>query len=193
MLMTQLLTGFGLAGSAGLNAYIPLLAVSVLGRLGVVKLQGPFELLTHPAVIAVTAVLLLVELTVDKIPAIDHLNDVLQTFVRPAAGALVFAAGSGAISDVPPVALVACGLVTAFSVHATKAIARPVVHTATLGTGGPFVSAAENVVAVAGSLLAVFAPMLVLGFFVVLAYAVYRLVVRLSARGALTAPAPSRG
>jgi hypothetical protein len=182
MLVTQLLTGFGLAGSAGLNAYIPLLLVSVLGRLGVVHLQEPFEVLTHPAVIAVTAVLLLVELTVDKIPAVDHVNDVLQTFVRPAAGALVFAAGSGAITDLPPVVLIACGLVTAFSVHATKAAARPVVHAATLGTGGPVVSTAENLVAVAGSLLAVFAPMLVVGFFVVAGYAAYRVVVRLRAR-----------
>ncbi|MDX2015655.1 MAG: DUF4126 domain-containing protein [Myxococcaceae bacterium] len=181
MLVTQLLTGFGLAGSAGLNAYIPLLLVSVLGRLGIVHLKGPFEVLAHPAVIAVTAVLLVIELTVDKIPAIDHLNDALQTFVRPAAGALVFAAGSGAISDVPPVVLIACGLVTAFSVHATKAVARPVVHTATLGTGGPLVSTAENVVAVAGSLMAVFAPMLVVGFFVVAGYAAYRLTMRLTA------------
>ncbi|MCU0696243.1 MAG: DUF4126 domain-containing protein [Myxococcaceae bacterium] len=181
MLVTQLLTGFGLAGSAGLNAYIPLLLVSVLGRLGVLQLNGPFEVLTHPAVIAVTAVLLVIEFTVDKIPAIDHLNDALQTFVRPAAGALVFAAGSGAISDLPPVVLIACGLVTAFSVHATKAVARPVVHTATLGTGGPLVSTAENVVAVAGSLMAVFAPMLVVGFFVVAGYAAYRLTMRLTA------------
>jgi hypothetical protein len=181
MLVTQLLTGFGLAGSAGLNAYIPLLLVSVLGRLGVVQLSGPFEVLTHPAVIAVTAVLLLVELTVDKIPAIDHLNDVLQTFVRPAAGALVFAAGSGAISDVSPVVLIACGLVTALGVHATKAAARPVVHAATLGTGGPVVSAAENVVAVAASLLAVFAPMMVVGFVVVAGYGAYRLAMRFRA------------
>ena len=114
MLVTQLLTGFGLAGSAGLNAYVPLLAISVLGRFGVITLKGPFEVLTHPAVIAVTVVLLLVELLVDKIPAVDHANDVIQTFIRPAAGALVFAAGSGAISDVPPVALLAAGLVIVF-------------------------------------------------------------------------------
>ncbi|MCA3013666.1 MAG: DUF4126 domain-containing protein [Myxococcaceae bacterium] len=182
MLVTHLLTGFGLAGSAGLNAYVPLLVVSVLGRLGVLRLEEPFLVLTHPAVIAVTAVLLVIELTVDKLPAIDHLNDALQTFIRPVAGALVFAAGSGALRDVSPVLLVVCGLVTALSVHATKAVARPVVHAATLGTGGPVVSAAENVVAVAGSLLAVFAPMFVLGFFVVLGLLAYRLVVRLGAR-----------
>lgn len=176
MLVTQLLTGFGLAGSAGLNAYIPLLAISLLGRFNVITLKGPFEVLTHPAVIAVTAVLLAVELLVDKIPAVDHVNDALQTFVRPAAGALVFAAGSGAIGDVPPVALLACGLVTSFGVHATKAIARPVVHTATLGTGGPVVSVAEDLASVTGALLAIFAPFLAAAFFGLLAFGVYQAV-----------------
>jgi hypothetical protein len=178
VLVTQLLTGFGLAGSAGLNAYVPLLAISLLGRFGVITLRGPFEVLTHPAVIGVTAVLLLIELLVDKIPAVDHANDVIQTFIRPAAGALVFAAGSGAIGDVPPVALLAAGLVTAFSVHVTKAIARPVVHTATLGTGGPIVSVVEDVSAVIGSLLAVFAPLLAVVFFTLLGFAAYKAVVR---------------
>lgn len=179
MIVSQLLTGFGLASSAGLNAYVPLLAISVLGRLGLIHLREPFDVLTHPAVIGVTAVLLLVELLVDKIPAVDHLNDLIQTLVRPAAGALVFAAGSGAISDVPPVALLAAGLVTAFSVHATKAVARPVVHTATLGTGGPVVSLVEDVAAVAGSLLALFAPLLAALFFTLLGFGAYKAVVGL--------------
>lgn len=179
VLVTQLLTGFGLAGSAGLNAYVPLLAISLLGRFGVITLRGPFEVLTHPVVIGVTALLLLVELLVDKIPAVDHVNDVIHTFIRPAAGALVFAAGSGAVSDVPPVALLAAGLVTAFSVHATKAIARPVVHTATLGTGGPVVSLAEDLAAVVGSLLAVFAPVMGLAFFTLLAWFGWKAVMKL--------------
>ncbi len=174
MLVTHLLTGFGLAGSAGLNAYVPLLAVSVLGRLGVITLKEPFDLLAHPVVIGVTVVLLLIELFVDKLPAIDHLNDALQTFIRPVAGAVVFAAGSGAIGDLPPVALVACGLVTAFGVHATKAIARPVVHTATLGTGGPLVSATEDVVAVTGSLLSIFFPLLAVVFFALLGFGAFQ-------------------
>jgi hypothetical protein len=179
VLLTQLMTGLGLAGSAGLNAYIPLLAVELLGRFEVIHLKGPFVLLTHPVTIVVTAVLLLIELLVDKVPAVDHFNDVVQTVVRPAAGALVFAAGSGAIGDVPPVALLAAGLVTAFSVHATKAVARPVVHTATLGTGGPVVSLAEDLAAAVGSLLAVFAPLLALVFFAVLGWGAWKVLARL--------------
>ncbi len=160
MLTAQLLSGLGLAGSAGLNAWIPLLTVSLLARFGVVTLHAPFDLLAHPAVTVALGVLLLLEMTVDKLPAADHLNDVLQTFIRPAAGALAFAGASGAISDVPAPLLVIAGLVTAFGVHATKAAARPIINTATLGVGAPVVSVAEDLVAVMGSLLAVFAPLL---------------------------------
>lgn len=176
MIVSQLLTGLGLAGSAGLNAYVPLLAISLLGRFELITLREPFDVLTHPVVIVVTAALLVVELLVDKIPAVDHLNDVIQTLVRPAAGALVFAAGSGAITDVPAPALLAAGLVTAFSVHATKALARPVVHTATLGTGGPVVSLAEDLASVVGSLLALFAPLLAVLFFTLLGFGAYKAV-----------------
>lgn len=173
VIVAQLLTGLGLAGSAGLNAYVPLLAISVLGRFEVIHLEGPFAVLTHPLVIGLTAVLLVIELLVDKVPAADHVNDAIQTFVRPVAGAVVFAAGSGAVSEVPPVALLACGLVTAFGVHATKAVARPVVHAATLGTGGPVVSTLENAVAVFGTVLAVFAPFLAAVFFVLMAFGIF--------------------
>lgn len=176
MLVTQLITGLGLAGSAGLNAYIPLLAVSVLGRLGLVELKEPFDLLAHPAVIAVTAVLLLIELLVDKVPAVDHLNDVVQTFVRPVAGALVFAAGSGALVDLPAPVLLVAGLFTAFGVHVTKAAARPVVHAASVGTMGPAVSVAEDVVAVLLSLLALFAPLLAVVFVGLVAFGAWKTV-----------------
>jgi hypothetical protein len=178
MLVTQLVTGFGLAGAAGLNAYIPLLVLGVLGRFEVVSLQGPFEILMHPAVLAVTSVLLAIELAVDKVPALDHVNDVLQTFVRPVAGAIVFAAGSGALGDVSPPVLLVCGLVTAFGVHSSKAIARPVVHAASLGTGGPVVSAAEDVLSAAASLLALFAPLVGLTLFAVVGLVGFRLILK---------------
>jgi hypothetical protein len=47
-LWTHLLTGLGLAGAAGLNAYLPLLGVAVLARLHVLTLSPPLDLLGHP-------------------------------------------------------------------------------------------------------------------------------------------------
>ena len=172
--ISQIITAFGLAGSAGLNAYIPLLLVSVLGKLGVIHLNAPFDVLTNPLVIVVLAALLVVELVVDKVPGADHVNDVVQTIVRPAAGAILFAGNSGAIGNLSPELSLALGLVMAFGVHAAKAAARPVVNATTLGVGAPIVSVVEDVTSLVGSLLAIFLPLVFLIFVGVIAFVIYR-------------------
>jgi len=89
-------TGFGLATAAGLNAYIPLLLLGVAGRLGYADLGAPYMLLSGNAGLAVLAVLLLVELLADKVPGVDHVNDIVNTVVRPTAGGLLFVTSAGA-------------------------------------------------------------------------------------------------
>jgi hypothetical protein len=87
----HLSTAFGLSTSAGLNAYIPLLAISLLAKVDdlggptLINLSQPWDTLEHPVVIGVLVVLLLIETLADKVPAVNHVNDVVQTFVRPAA------------------------------------------------------------------------------------------------------------
>ncbi|MGZ6099091.1 MAG: DUF4126 domain-containing protein [Myxococcaceae bacterium] len=160
-LLTSLLTGLGLAGAAGLNAYIPLLGVALLGRAHLITLSSPFDTLMHPLVIAVLVLLLALEVVVDKVPGADHVNDVAQTFVRPAAGAVLFLGGSGAAGQVPPLVLLIAGLVTAFGVHATKAAVRPAVNVATLGVGAPVVSLVEDGISAVTTVVAVLVPLLV--------------------------------
>jgi hypothetical protein len=109
------------------------------------------------------------------VPGLDHVNDVIQTFVRPTAGAILFAANAGVIRDASPALALITGLVLAFSVHATKAVARPVVNTTTVGLGAPVISVVEDLTSVVASLLAVFAPVL----FVVFAVIVIILFIRL--------------
>ncbi len=166
MLLTHVLTGFGLAGAAGLNAYIPLLAVSLLARFEVISLSSPFDVLVNPWVTGALVVLVVLEFIVDKVPGADHVNDVIATFIRPAAGAVVFAGASGVVKDVSPIILVIAGLVTALSVHAVKAAARPVVNAATVGVGAPVASVVEDALSAVTSLVAVFLPLLVLVLFV---------------------------
>jgi len=98
---------------------------------------------------------------VDKVPAADHVNDVVQTFIRPAAGAVLFLGGSGAAGHVPPLVLLLAGLLTAFGVHATKAAVRPAVNVATLGMGTPVVSLIEDVLSAITTVVAVLVPVLV--------------------------------
>lgn len=81
--MLAALTGLGLSTAAGLNAYIPLLVVGVLANLtDAVKLPDGYSWLSNWGVLAVIAVLLMAEFVLDKVPAVDSVNDTIQTVVR---------------------------------------------------------------------------------------------------------------
>lgn len=168
--LLQILGGFGLSAASGLNAYIPLLVVAFAARLTPgLNLSPPFNLLSNEWVIATLVALELIELLVDKIPGLDHLNDLIQTFIRPAAGAILFAANVHIISDLHPVLALILGLVVAFGVHATKATVRPFVTAGTLGLGNWAVSIFEDIIAVLVSVAAVLAPILLLVLFALFA------------------------
>lgn len=158
---------FGLSTSAGLNAYIPLLVVALASRLPasdpLLHLGEPYDLLANGWVIAALVVLLIIEMTVDKIPAVDTVNDVIQTLVRPAAGAILFAANANIITDMSPILALVAGIILAGSVHATKGVARPVVTASTAGTGNWLVSLLEDIVAFIISVLSILIPVLALG------------------------------
>ncbi|MEU6076125.1 DUF4126 domain-containing protein [Micromonospora sp. NPDC047074] len=173
--MFEVLTGTGLAASAGLNAYIPLLTMGLLARYtDLIDLPSGWQWLGNGWVVAILAVLLAVELVADKVPVVDHVNDVVQTVVRPTAGGLAFGAGSSSetvtVSDpgsffssnewVP----VATGVLIALGVHLLKAAARPVINAATAGVGAPVASTAEDATSVVMSVVAIILPVLVLAF-----------------------------
>lgn len=165
--ISQMLTAFGLSSASGLNAYIPLLIVALTARFtGWIKLSPPFDVLTNAWVIGALVVLLAIEVIVDKIPVADTVNDIVQTFVRPTAGAILFAASTSAI-NLHPVIAVILGLVLAFGVHAVKATARPVVTASTVGIGNVFVSVGEDIISAGVSLTAIVLP-LVIGFILLL-------------------------
>lgn len=159
--MIEILSAFGLSAATGLNAYLPILIVGLLARFtDWITLKAPWNTLENTWVLAVVAILLLIETVVDKIPAVDTVNDVIQTFIRPAAGAILFAAGSNVISNISPVAAMICGLLVAGSVHAAKATTRPIITAGTAGTGNPAVSAAEDVASGVSAFMAIVAPVL---------------------------------
>lgn len=163
----SLATAFGLATAAGLNAYIPLLVVAVLSRLtSLIALNSPYDALSSWWVIGTLTVLLIIEILIDKIPAADTANDVLHTFIRPAAGAILFAASTNVIGLHPVLAAI-CGVILAGSVHVAKAGGRPVVTATTAGIGNPVVSTVEDVISFVTSLLAIVAPYLVLALVII--------------------------
>jgi hypothetical protein len=157
-------SAFGLSTSAGLNAYIPLLIVSLAARFPthqpLLQLNAPYDVMGSWWAIGLLVVLLLIEMFVDKIPAVDTINDVIQTFIRPAAGAVLFAANADVITDVNPLLALGCGLLVAGGVHVAKGVARPAVTASTAGTGNWLVSLLEDIAAFVVSILAILLPIM---------------------------------
>jgi len=170
-LFSAILEAFGLSASAGLNAYIPLLVVSLLAKFtNLIHLASPWDALTSWWTIGVLIVLCIVEAVADKIPAVDHVNDAVQTFIRPTAGAILFASTAGSATDVNPILLMICGLLVAGSVHTVKsAVVRPVVSATTASAGDPVVSFAEDITAGFVSVLSVVLPIVMLVVIILLA------------------------
>lgn len=163
--LSNVFAAFGLSASAGLNAYIPLLVVALAARYTHwLHLTPPWDGLTRPWVILLLLTLAAIEFVADKVPVVNHLNDLIHTFIRPVAGAIAFAASAGVVTDLHPDLALALGLLVAGSVHAVKAgVVRPAVTVTTGGAAHPPVSLAEDVTAALVSLLAVVMPLL-LGF-----------------------------
>jgi amino acid transporter len=169
----EALTGTGLAASAGLNAYIPLLIMGMLARFtDTIDLPQGWTWLSNGWVLAILAALLAVEVVADKVPLVDHVNDVAQTVVRPTAGGIVFGAGAssqtatvtdpGAFFGSHQWVPIAAGVLIAFCVHGVKAASRPVINATTAGFGAPVASTAEDIGSIVMSLLAILLPILVL-------------------------------
>ncbi len=153
-------SAFGLSASAGLNAYIPLLVVGVLAHYtNLIHLNAPWDLLANPWILILLGILLIIEMLADKVPVVNHINDLIQTVVRPAAGAIAFAASTNVIGGINPVLAMACGLLVAGSVHVVKSAAvRPLVTATTAGAGNVPVSVAEDITSTAVSFLSVLVP-----------------------------------
>jgi uncharacterized membrane protein len=127
-----------------------------------IKLNPPYDILANAWVLIVIGILLIVEMLADKIPAVNHINDIIQTGIRPAAGAIIFAASAHALTNVHPVIAIICGLLVAGSVHVVKSAAiRPVVTATTGGMANIPVSIAEDVFATGLSILSIVIPVLV--------------------------------
>lgn len=177
--LSGVFSAFGLSASAGLNAYIPLLVVSLLAKYtDLVKLNSPWDVLTSWWVIGLLLVLIIIETFADKVPAVNHVNDIIQTFVRPIAGAILFAASAKVITDVHPVLSMATGLLVAGGVHSVKAVAvRPAVTLTTGGAGNVPVSIAEDITSTVVSILSIVIPLIIFILLIVIGFIVVRKII----------------
>ncbi|CAN5128278.1 DUF4126 domain-containing protein [soil metagenome] len=190
--MFEFLTGTGLAAAAGLNAYIPLLAVGLGARFfDWIQLPPAWAWLENPWVMVIIGVLLVVEIVADKIPAVDTVNDWIQTIVRPASGGILF--GTGTTSQTATVTdpasffasnqwvPIVIGILLSLFVHVGTTMARPAANAMTAGIAAPVLSTLEDGASIVLSVLALLFPVLViiaLGGLVVGLVAVFRRVRR---------------
>lgn len=188
----NIFSAFGLSASAGLNAYIPLLMVALLARYtNLITLNSPWDALTSWWIIGLLIVLSIVEFFADKVPAVNHVNDAIQTLIRPAAGAVLFAASARVVTDVHPILSIGMGLMIAGGVHAVKSLAiRPVVTATTGGAGNVPISILEDFISTVFSFLSILVPVLIACILVLIcAYIVWRQFTR----GASVTPKPEAG
>jgi hypothetical protein len=159
----QLAAGLALAACCGLRAFLPPLLLGLAARAGVPELllgrsllSPSFDWLASTPALVVFGAAVALELLADKVPALDHLLDMVQTAVRPLAGALVVAASFSPLEPVPAAVL---GLVTgtplAGAVHLGKAKIRALSTLGTGGLGSPVLSIIEDVATFVGSAFAV--------------------------------------
>jgi hypothetical protein len=114
----------GASVASGLRLYATVAVLGFLGRSGALTLPAGLSVLTNPWVILVAAALYLVEFLADKIPIVDSVWDLVHTFVRPPAAALLaFAATAGVAEEWRVIAALLCGGV-ALSAHGLKSSAR---------------------------------------------------------------------
>lgn len=156
-----LFMGFGLSASAGLNAFIPLLIIGIADRASSsFNLERPYDFLSSTAGILIVLTLLTIEIVVDKIPRADHVNDLIQSAVRPAAGAVLFMAAVNEDDVVHPLIAMVFGLLVAGAVHWYKTTQRPAITINTRGLGNPFVSMIEDAVSTVVAVLSVILPLI---------------------------------
>ena len=157
----------GAAWASGINLYAAILMLGMMGVTGNVDLPPGLEVLMDPMVLFAAGTMYVIEFFADKIPGVDSTWDVLHTFVRIPAGAMMAA---GAVGDVTPALGLAAALMgggLAASTHATKAGSRALINTSPEPFSNWTASVGEDVAVIAGLWTALHHPTLFVGLMIV--------------------------
>lgn len=163
--ISTLAVSLGASWVSGINLYAAVATLGLLSRFAHLKLPGELDVVTNWWVIGVALFLFVVEFIADKIPVVDSVWDVIHTFIRIPAGAVLAATAFGDFDRSVQVIALLVGGSLALSSHGTKASLRALVNASPEPFSNVAVSLAEDVLVVVSVLLAVFLPVLV--FFVI--------------------------
>ena len=160
----------GTAWTSGINLYATVSVLGLLQKFGATKLPGGLDVLDNWWIIGIAGGLYLIEFFADKIPYVDSVWDVVHTFIRVPAGAIVAYAATNEMDAGVGVIATLLGGSLALSSHGTKTALRAGANLSPEPVSNWILSIVEDVIAFVGSILAVFAPVLiaiVLGIFVI--------------------------
>lgn len=152
----------GAAWLSGIRLYAMVSILGLLGKYGGLQLPGELSILENQWVIGVSSALFVIEFIADKIPAVDSVWDVVHTFIRIPAGAVLAAGAFGEYDPAIKVIAALIGGTLAFGSHATKTTTRAAVNTSPEPVSNLVVSTTEDVYAVGATFAAAFAPVLIL-------------------------------
>ena len=159
-LISTLAIAMGSAWVSGINLYACVGTLGLLSRFAHLKLPGELEVVTNWWVIGVALTLYVIEFVADKIPWVDSAWDVVHTFIRIPAGAVLAAAAFGDFDrSVQMIALLAGGGL-ALSSHGTKASTRAMLNTLPEPVTNVVASVIEDILAIGSMVAAVFFPVL---------------------------------
>jgi Domain of unknown function (DUF4126) len=152
----------GSAWTSGINLYATVTVLGLLQKFALTKLPGGLDVLDNWWIIGIAGGLYLIEFVADKVPYIDSVWDVVHTFIRvPAGAAVAYAATNDMDTSVFTIAtLLGGGL--ALSSHGTKAALRAGANLSPEPVSNWILSIVEDIIAIGGSILAVFAPVIIL-------------------------------
>ena len=153
----------GSAWLSGINLYVTVFTLGLLQRLHVAHLPGDLGYLSHTWVLVVAGGMYIVQFIADKIPAVDSVWDMIHTFIRVPAGA-VLAATAFAHFD-PGVRLVALllGGGIALSSHGTKTATRLAANASPEPFSNVLLSLVGDALTLGGTLLMAVHPVVLIG------------------------------
>jgi hypothetical protein len=151
--------------ASGINPYLVVLLTGVAGRLADLGIP---DALTRTDVLVVAAVLTAIDFVADKVPYLDSTWDVVNTAIRPGAGAVLALLIAGDATTLEQALLATTGGATALASHFVKAGLRVAVNTSPEPASNVAVSLVEDVTVAGVTALAFVAPWLAAGIAFVL-------------------------
>lgn len=159
--ISTLAVSMGASWVSGINLYATVATLGLLGRFAHLKLPGDLDVVTNWWVIGVALFLFAIEFIADKIQLVDSVWDVIHTFIRIPAGAILAATAFGDFDRRVQVIALLLGGGLALSSHGTKAAARALINASPEPVSNIVVSLSEDILAVVTVVAAVFLPVVV--------------------------------